>query len=150
MKEHIHQTITVFDKPLNEVFDFFSKAENLNKVTPKFLKFKILTPLPIEMKKGALIDYKIELGGLPFKWKTEITDWNPPYSFTDQQLKGPYKVWIHEHKFEEFNGKTRMTDTVRFLSPGWIFEPLINKIYVQKKVADIFEYRTKILNEIFK
>lgn len=149
MKSHFVEFKTEFDKPLNEVFDFFSNAENLNKVTPAELKFKILTPLPIKMEKGTLIDYKIKLSGIPFIWKTEILEWNPPFSFIDFQLKGPYKIWKHQHIFESNNGKTVMTDKVEFLSPGWIFEPLINKLFIEKKVNEIFAFRTKVLNSFF-
>ncbi|MFZ4614186.1 MAG: SRPBCC family protein [Bacteroidia bacterium] len=149
MKSHIHKSVTVFNKPLEEVFEFFSKAENLNKVTPEGLSFKILTPLPIKMSKGTLIEYRIKLSGIPFNWKTEILAWEPPFRFIDSQIKGPYKIWIHEHTFEFIDGKTVMTDTVEFLSPGWIFEPIINKVFVEKKVKEIFEYRTKVLNDIF-
>jgi ligand-binding SRPBCC domain-containing protein len=78
--------------PIEEVFDFFSNAENLNLLTPGKLNFKILTPLPVKMEKGTLIDYKISIMGIPFKWRTEITDWEPPFRFVDIQLKGPYKV----------------------------------------------------------
>jgi ligand-binding SRPBCC domain-containing protein len=141
---------TLINKPLNEIFDFFSRAENLNKITPPELNFKILSPLPIEMKQGALIDYKIKINGIPFKWKTEITIWEPGIRFVDSQIKGPYKVWIHEHFFEEKDGKTYMRDTVKFLSPGGVFEPIINKFLVEKRVNAIFDYREKVLGDLFK
>jgi ligand-binding SRPBCC domain-containing protein len=135
---------------LNEVFDFFSKAENLNKITPPDMQFRILTPLPINIQKGTLIDYKIKVNGIPFKWKTLISTWEPPLRFVDEQLRGPYNTWIHEHTFEERDGKTYMKDVVKFKSPGWILEPLINALFIEKKVKGIFEYREKMLNEFFK
>ena len=141
---------TAINRPIEEVFDFFSKAENLNKITPPDLQFKILSPLPISIKKGALIDYKIKINGIPFKWRTEISEWELNKRFIDRQIKGPYKVWIHEHTFEERNGITYMTDNVQFLSPGWILEPIINKFFIEKKVKGIFEYREKILTDLFK
>lgn len=149
MNSHFYYSETVIDRPLAEVFEFFSTAENLNKLTPQALEFKILTPLPIVMKQGALIDYKLKLSGIPFYWKTEISAWNPPYSFVDKQIKGPYKIWIHEHTFKEVNGKTHMRDMVEFLSPGWILEPIINALFVRKKVNEIFSYREKVLAELF-
>ncbi|MES2835924.1 MAG: SRPBCC family protein [Bacteroidota bacterium] len=150
MKPHKLVTETIIRRNINEVFDFFSKAENLNVLTPPELSFKILTPLPIIIKQGALIDYRIKLSGIPFNWQTEICTWQPPYRFVDQQLKGPYKIWHHEHKFEETaEGYTKMTDTVTFLSPGWILEPLINKLFVGKKVQEIFNYRTEQLLKLF-
>lgn len=140
----------VINRPLKEVFDFFSKAENLNEITPPDMQFQILTPLPINIQKGTLIDYKIKVNGIPFRWKTVISTWEPPYRFVDEQLKGPYNTWIHEHTFEERDGKTHMKDVVKFKSPGWILEPLINVLFIEKKVKGIFEYREKMLNEFFK
>ena len=147
---HILTTTTVINKPLSEIFEFFSNAENLNKITPPDMQFKILTPLPIIIKKGTLIDYKIKVNGIPFNWQTEITEWEPNKRFIDKQLKGPYRVWIHEHTFEEKDGKTIMNDHVQFLSPGWFLEPIINKLFIEKKVKGIFAYREKILTNLFK
>lgn len=137
------------DRPLDEVFAFFSHAENLEQLTPEYLKFKILTPLPIEMKTGALIDYQIKLYGVPLNWKTEITKWDPPSGFVDSQLKGPYSVWIHEHKFEERDGKTIMTDIVDYDIPAGIFKSLVNKVFVSKQIQSIFDYRRKIIGQYF-
>jgi ligand-binding SRPBCC domain-containing protein len=136
--------------PIEEVFDFFSNAENLNLLTPGKLNFKILTPLPVKMEKGTLIDYKISIMGIPFKWRTEITDWEPPFRFVDIQLKGPYKVWIHEHVFKKENGSTIVTDNVNYKSKGWILEPVIQKLFIEKKLEEIFDYREKKLKLIFK
>jgi ligand-binding SRPBCC domain-containing protein len=147
---HILVKETVINRPLKEVFDFFSKAENLNKITPPDMQFQILTPLPINIQKGTLIDYKIKVNGIPFKWKTLISTWEPPFRFVDEQLNGPYNTWNHEHTFEERDGKTYMKDVVKFKSPGWILEPLINALFIEKKVKGIFEYREKMLSEFFK
>ena len=149
MKPHILIRETVLNGSIEEVFDFFSKAENLDKITPPILGFRIITPLPVEMKKGTLIDYKIKLNGIPFNWRTEITKWDPPNCFEDTQLKGPYKMWIHEHKFIERNNKTFMTDTVRYISPGGVIEFIPHNLIVKKKVDFIFDYRQKIFDELF-
>ena len=101
------------------------------------------------MKKGTLIDYKIKLNGIPFNWRTEITKWDPPHCFEDTQLKGPYKMWVHEHKFIERNNKTFMTDTVRYISPGGVIEFIPHNLIVKKKVNFIFDYRQKIFDELF-
>ncbi len=146
---HVLIKDTTINRPLNEVFDFFSKVENLNSITPPDMHFKILSPLPIHIQKGTLIDYKIKVNGIPFKWKTEISEWEPPYRFIDKQLNGPYNTWIHEHIFEERNGVTHMRDIVHFRSPGWILEPLINKLFIEKKVRAIFNYREEKLKELF-
>ena len=94
------------DYPIDEVFSFFHDAHNLETITPDFLNFEILTPKPIEMREGALIDYRIRLHGIPIPWRTEIIDWNPPHSFVDQQLRGPYREWHHTHEFVAQDGGT--------------------------------------------
>jgi ligand-binding SRPBCC domain-containing protein len=149
MKPHSIVTKTIIRRPLAEVFDFFSKAENLNLLTPPELQFKILTPLPIKMQAGTLIDYKIKLNGIPFNWKTEISSWKVNDSFVDQQIKGPYRIWHHTHSFRAVEGGTEMTDEVKYLSPGWILEPLIQRFFIKNKVEGIFTYRNSKLKEIF-
>ena len=149
MSIHTLSSTTIIPRPLSEVFDFFSKAENLDKLTPTYLKFKIATPLPIKMEVGTLIDYQLKLHGIPFSWKTKITKWKPPFLFEDSQLQGPYKIWIHEHKFEEVNGVVHMHDYLQYESPGWFLEPVINALYVKKNVESIFNYREQALKEIF-
>ena len=136
-------------KPIEEVFNFFSKAENLNLITPEELQFRILTPLPINMQKGVLIDYKIKINGFAFKWRSEITEWLPPFKFIDTQIKGPYSVWIHEHTFMPHPEGTIVKDEIDYLSRGWILEPVIQKLFVRKNLEHIFDYRQKKLKRIF-
>lgn len=149
MKPHVLEVTTIINKPLNEVFEFFSKAENLDQLTPTELKFKILTPLPIVMKKGALIDYRIQLNGIPFNWRTEITEWEPGVKFADKQIKGPYALWHHTHTFKAIGDSTEMTDRIEYLAPGWIFEPIIHQLIVKSKVEAIFKYREQKLSALF-
>jgi ligand-binding SRPBCC domain-containing protein len=149
MKPHILETTTLIPRPLSEVFAFFSKAENLNLLTPPALQFRILTPIPVQMQKGTLIDYKLSLNGIPFGWNTEICEWQPPYRFADRQLKGPYRLWYHIHTFREENGVTVMTDRVEFLSPGGILEPLIHRLFVGRKVREIFAFREAAMKKLF-
>lgn len=149
MKPHVFQKAVVINRNINTVFNFFSNAENLNKITPAMLGFKMITKPPFEMKVGTLIDYQIKLYGIPFRWKSKITKWNPPFMFEDTQIKGPYKIWIHEHRFEERGESTLVTDTVNYLSPGWKFEFIPHRIFVEKKVEEIFNYREKVLLELF-
>ena len=139
----------IIHKPLSEVFEFFSKAENLNLITPPYLNFRIITPLPVEMKTGAIINYMIKLKGIQMRWTSKITEWNPPYKFTDTQIRGPYKVWVHEHYFADQDGKTIVTDKVTYKSRGFIFEPVIEKLFVSNNLKHIFDYREKKLKEIF-
>ena len=142
-KLFIHQSLT-------DVFNFFSDARNLNLVTPPWLYFEILTPPPIQMQLGTQIDYRLRLHKIPITWRTEIIAWEPPYRFVDSQIKGPYAVWIHEHRFVTQNGGTLMTDFVEFRSPGGVFEPLIYHLFVKRDVINIFDYRSERFKEIFK
>ncbi|HEY1065408.1 MAG TPA: SRPBCC family protein [Pirellulales bacterium] len=128
-------------RPRDEVFPFFADAANLEALTPPFLGFQILTPAPIAMQAGALIDYRIRLHGVPITWRTEITVWEPPYRFVDEQRRGPYQLWRHEHLFEEVNGGTRIIDRVDYRVPGWFLAGLINRFYVQGDLQKIFAYR---------
>jgi ligand-binding SRPBCC domain-containing protein len=149
MAEHILEREQIIQKPREEIFEFFAEAGNLERITPPELKFQIITPSPIEIKKGALIDYTLKLRGIPITWRTEITEWNPPCSFTDTALKSPYKQWIHLHTFETGKrGETIMKDLVRYRLP---FEPLgdLAHFYVKKELKYIFDYRFKTVEEIF-
>jgi hypothetical protein len=140
---------TTIPASLDEVFSFFSKAENLNAITPPWLYFKILTPLPIKMKKNALIDYSIKLLGLQMTWKTEISDWQPPHRFTDRQIKGPYRVWEHAHIFEERGGETQMEDVIRYAVPGFVLSPLIHFLFVRPRLERVFDFRETAILEYF-
>lgn len=137
------------NKPINEVFDFFCKAENLQKLTPSNLDFKILTELPVKMQKGTLIDYKIKLYGIPVLWKTEITKWDPPYEFEDTQLKGPYKLWKHRHIFKSVGDNTEMRDVVEYNPKGWPFNSVLNKFFVKKEIEKIFSFREERILSFF-
>ncbi len=149
MAEYILERKQIIASPVAAVFDFFADAGNLERITPPELNFKITSPQPIDIKKGALIDYQLKLRGIPITWKTEITQWNPPHDFVDTALKSPYKQWIHLHTFEESeNGETIMRDKVRYRLP---LEPLgdIAHFYVKKELKYIFDYRYKVIEEIF-
>lgn len=136
-------------KPPAELFPFFADAYNLQTITPSLLSFKVVTPRPIQMKPGTLIDYKLKVRGLPIRWRTKITEWDPPYRFRDEQLKGPYRQWHHTHTFTEEDGGTRCDDTVDYAPPGGPLAPLINKLVVQRDVEQIFAYRAKVLADMF-
>ena len=131
--------------PRETVFEFFQDAHNLEELTPPFLRFNVLTPRPIAMGSGTLIDYRLRLRGLPFRWRTEILDWNPPHSFVDNQVRGPYLRWHHTHEFHEVNGGTRCTDRVLYRVLGGA---LIQRLFVQGDVERIFQYRQARLQEL--
>jgi ligand-binding SRPBCC domain-containing protein len=148
MAEYILKRELTLDLPRVEVFDFFADAGNLERITPPELQFHIITPQPIDIKKGALIDYRLKLRGIPLTWKTEISAWNPPFEFVDRALKSPYKQWIHRHTFTELEkNKTLIEDEVKYRLP---LEPLgdLAHFIVRKELNYIFDFRQKTVAEI--
>lgn len=132
-------------QPLEEVFEFFADARNLDAITPPWLRFEITTPGEIDMRPGAQIDYRLVVRGLPMRWRSSITVWDPPHRFVDVQIRGPYRYWHHEHRFSSVDGGTAITDVVDYAAPGWILEPLIHKVLVKPDVTKIFAYRQERL-----
>ena len=133
-------------RPLSEVFPFFSDARNLEALTPPWLRFEVLTPRSIEMKPGALIDYRLKVRGIPMSWRSEITVWEPPYRFVDEQRNGPYSLWIHEHRFREEDGETICEDKIRYAVPGGA---LVNALFVKRDVEKIFAFRRAAMLRLF-
>lgn len=130
-----------------DVFEFFSRAENLEALTPPWLRFSILSPGPIAMKVGTRIRYRLRLHGIPLGWESEITAWEPPYRFVDEQRSGPYRQWIHEHQFLQHNGGTKIRDTVRYSVVGGA---LVDRLFVAPDLSRIFEFRRQKIAEIFR
>jgi len=134
--------------PLDDAFALFCDASNLERLTPPELRFQILTPLPIEMKRGARIQYRIRLFGVPFAWLTEITHWEPGVRFVDEQISGPFARWVHEHRFSSLGPSTsRIVDDVRYALP---FEPVGRLAHplVRARLDRIFEFREQRVREI--
>jgi ligand-binding SRPBCC domain-containing protein len=136
-------------KPIDEVFAFFSDAGNLQAITPDYLSFEILTPRPIEMRPGRLLDYRLKWHGVPMRWRTRIVEWNPPHGFVDEQLKGPYKLWHHTHTFATEAGGTRMRDIVNYQLPLGPLGAILHAMMVGKDVEAIFDFRRKEIARIF-
>lgn len=128
------------------IFPFFADARNLQVITPAWLGFEILPPVPEEIGAGTLIDYRIRLHGIPIRWRTAITAWEPPLRFVDEQLRGPYRRWIHEHTFEPFRGGTMCRDRVRYAVPGGA---IVDALFVRPDVERIFAFRKRVLMERF-
>jgi ligand-binding SRPBCC domain-containing protein len=146
MAEHRFALAIQLPRPIAEVFGFFADARNLQTLTPPWLHFEILTPGSIEMAKGTRIDYRLSLHGIPLRWTSDITAWEPLHRFVDEQVRGPYRVWIHEHTFEERPGGTLVRDDVRYAVLGGA---LINRLFVRPDLRKIFDYRHSRLREIF-
>jgi hypothetical protein len=133
-------------QPRDAVFAFFSDARNLETITPPWLRFEILTPSPIAMRVGARIDYKLRLHGVPLRWQSEITAWEPPVRFVDEQRRGPYREWRHEHRFDETDGGTLVIDHVDYRVPGGA---MVETLFVRPDVERIFAFRREKLREVF-
>lgn len=137
---------TIVPVPLDRTFAFFSDAQNLERLTPPWLSFRIQTPLPIDMKEGALIDYLIELYGVPIPWRTRIDVWEPGVRFVDRQVAGPYRWWHHEHRFESVAQGTRVIDHVEYLPrAAWLSSWL-----VKRDVQRIFAFRQAALAQLLR
>lgn len=137
-----HELHTTLELPLSvdAVFPFFAEAGNLQRITPPELRFEILTPQPVEMRRGMLLEYRLGLFGVPFRWRTRIAAWDPPHGFVDVQISGPYATWEHTHVFVPTDAGTVIDDHVRYrlpLSPlGEVAFPV-----VWRQLARIFAYR---------
>ena len=129
-----------------EIFPFYADAFRLEELTPPLLRFRVVTPPPIEMKAGVEIDYRLRLHGVPMKWRSRITAWEPPHRFVDEQVKGPYRRWVHEHRFIPQEGGTLVSDLVNYdMLGGW----LADRLLVRHDLRRIFEYRQARLADIF-
>jgi len=130
----------------DEVFPLFADARQLERLTPSWLHFSVLTPPPIEMQVGTRIDYKLRLHGVPVRWKTRISCWEPPFRFVDEQLQGPYRKWVHLHTFEQNAGQTICRDQVDYdCLGGW----LVHELFVRRDLQRIFTFRQQSLARMF-
>ncbi|OYW19266.1 MAG: CDP-paratose 2-epimerase [Planctomycetales bacterium 12-60-4] len=132
-------------RPRSEVFAFFADAFNLESITPPWLNFHVVTPRPIAMSAGTLIEYRLRLHGIPLWWRTEISRWEPPFSFVDQQLRGPYRLWHHLHTFAERDDGTLCTDVVDYAFFGG---PLVHSLLVKRDLEAIFHFRSERLEQL--
>jgi ligand-binding SRPBCC domain-containing protein len=148
-RAHVIAREQLVRRPRREVFAFFADAANLQEITPPFLRFRILTPLPIEMRPGALITYRLSLLGVPFRWRTRIVEWRPDERFVDEQLEGPYRRWWHEHTFEETAGGTRVRDRVEYELPLGPLGGLARRLFVAPRLEAIFAFRRQAIERRF-
>jgi ligand-binding SRPBCC domain-containing protein len=149
MKRYILERVQEIGKPQAEVFSFFERPENLARITPSSMRFEILSPGPITMAPGVLIDYTIRIFGMRRGWTTLIAEYDPPYQFVDEQLRGPYVFWQHTHHFDKIAGGTRMADRVEYIVPYGLFGRLIHTLFIRRQLNRIFDYRAQKIGQIF-
>jgi ligand-binding SRPBCC domain-containing protein len=133
----------VIPRPIDETFVFFADAGNLEVITPDWLRFQILTSGPIRMHCGTLLEYRLRWRRVPIRWLTEIRVWEPPRRFVDVQLRGPYRLWEHEHTFEAVSEGTLMRDVVRYALPFGFLGRLVHGWLVRRDLGSIFDYRAR-------
>jgi ligand-binding SRPBCC domain-containing protein len=133
----------------DEVFAFFADASNLEVITPPFLHFRILSPQPIEMRRGARIDYALSFGGVPLKWRTHVTEWEPGVCFVDEQEAGPYRFWRHTHHFEDRGSATMMRDVVEYAEPLGALGRLAHVLFIERALDRIFDFRRDAIERRF-
>lgn len=145
MRSHVFETEQAFASDLDRTFGFFADARNLERITPPFLRFRVLTPPPIAMQAGTLIHYALRLRGLPIRWVTRVDAWEPGRRFVDRQLSGPYARWVHEHTFEAVPGGTRVRDRVEYALPLDPWSRPVHALLVRPDVERIFAYRRRVM-----
>jgi ligand-binding SRPBCC domain-containing protein len=146
VRVHEFQSELWLPLPPVELFPFFANAANLDALTPPWLHFHIVTPPPVVMREGVLIDYHIRVRGIPLRWRTRINSWQPPHRFVDEQIRGPYRQWIHEHTFEARDGGTLTRDRVRY---SVLLDSLVHRWLVRPDIEKIFNFRTEALRKRF-
>lgn len=148
--EHISHFTQWIPRPSDEVFEFFTKETNLQKLTPPWLHFTVLSKSTPQIESGTLINYQLKLFGVPVKWQTRIEEWEPGERFVDNQLSGPYSMWHHTHSFVDENGGTRMQDTIRYRLPFGRLGDLAAAWKVHRQVNGIFTYRRQVIEMLFR
>lgn len=150
MREFSLERSVVLRESSQEVYEFFLDPTNLQELTPPWLDFRVLGSSTERVELGTTIDYRLKVRGVPIRWRSVISSWDPPRSFVDEQLKGPYRMWHHTHTFEETDGGVRVGDKVRYAVPGGpLFERLVERVFVGPDVRRIFDYRMERLGELF-
>ncbi len=148
MKIYFLERRQLIQRPRSETFAFFSDMSNLERITPSFLRFRILTP-PIKMEAGTVIEYRLALFGAPVYWRTVIESWDPEESFVDSQIKGPYALWRHTHSFEEKGPRqTLMRDLVEYGIPYGALGRIAHALFVERWLKKIFDYRAAMIERL--
>ena len=134
--------------PRDQVFEFFSVAGNLERITPPWLRFEVRTPEPVAMQVGALIDYRLRYRGVPLGWTSQIEAWEPGREFVDRQLRGPYSLWHHRHRFIDSGAGTVVEDEVHYAAPFGAFGEVAQPLFIEPDLRRIFDYRQRAVRAI--
>ena len=148
MGVHVIERVQVVGRPVDDVFEFFSLARNLEKLTPRWLQFEVLTPEPIEMRSGTTIDYRLRLHGFPLRWTSLIEDWEPGRRFVDRQIRGPYRLWHHTHEFAPHPDGTLVRDRVRYEVPLGAAGELAGALFVRRDLDRVFDFRRRAVGRL--
>jgi hypothetical protein len=148
LKNQVLQEQQIVPDSIERVFSFFSDAANLQLITPSWLNFQTVSPLPIQMHEGVKMEHALRLHNLPVRWLTVITQWEPPYRFTDFQERGPFALWSHAHEFRSIDQGTEITDTVTYRVPGGPLGVVVDKLYVRRDLRRIFDYRKRVIGQL--
>ena len=148
MNVHVLEREQLIERPLEDVFAYFSQARNLERLTPPWLRFEVKTPEPIEMRVGTLIEYRLTLHGLPMRWVSRIDAWEQNVAFEDRQLRGPYSLWHHRHEFEPLGtSRTLVRDRVRYALPLGPLGELAHALFVQRDLDRVFAFRRAAIGQ---
>jgi ligand-binding SRPBCC domain-containing protein len=148
VKTHLLEREQLVARPLAEVFEFFSLARNLELLTPSWLRFEMLTPEPVQMHVGALIDYRLRLHGVAVRWRSRIDAWEENRRFVDRQLRGPYRLWHHTHEFEDRGQGTLVRDRVRYALPLGPLGSIADRAFVARDLDRIFSFRADAVRRL--
>lgn len=147
-REHLLERAQRLELPAERAFEFFADSRNLELITPPWLGFRVVTPERVEMRPGALIEYRLKLRGVPVRWRTRIEVWEPPRRFVDIQLRGPYSFWEHTHTFEpDGDSAVVIRDQVRYALPLGLVGRIAHAAFVRRDLERIFDYRQRAVAE---
>ena len=148
MNVHVLEREQLVAAPLADVFSFFAQARNLERITPPWLRFRVLTPEPIQMAAGTVIRYRLSLRGMPLRWTSRIDEWEEGRGFVDRQVSGPYRTWIHRHEFVPLADGTVVRDSVRYALPAGRLGSIVHAAVVRRDLERIFDYRSDVVREV--
>jgi hypothetical protein len=147
VKTHRLERRQRLEQPLEQVFDFFAEARNLERITPPWLSFEVLTPEPVAMGVGTLIEYRLRIRGIPLRWTSRIEEWEPGRGFVDRQIRGPYGLWRHRHTFEADGRATIVRDSVDYGLPLGLLGEIAHRLFVRRDLERIFAFRQRAVVE---